>query len=115
MSKTIRKALEDARTLLEDPRHWVKEVSAVDEAGRNVLTYGDRAVRWCLVGAIDKVTFGETVSSSTLGSLYTNVLKHIGGVQGWPSSAEIINFNDHPGTKHEDVLDLLDRAIAGCE
>ena len=99
-----------ARRLISNPGHWCKDSMAKKKAsGRFVgCSVADwEACQWCATGAID-----ASIPSDAW-------VPHIEGRrEAWEimgnvcSMDNMVEFNDHPETKHEDVLDVFDQAIA---
>ena len=98
----VREALIAVRELLTDPKHWTQGFYARDEAGGLMDPKDSRAACWCLLGACRKVA--DTYDNSERLGIF------LSGVQ----DESIVSFNDHPLTKHEDVLNLLDKTIANA-
>lgn len=84
---------------------YARMSNEVDDGGK---VYADSrlATCWCSVGAVGAVT-PEAMSSLP-------ALNKIKEVMNWPSTADIIQWNDDPTRTKEEVLDLFDRAIAAC-
>ena len=96
--------LKAVRSLISEPNHWCKGNSAIDENGDPVSATSDRAVAWCLVGAIERVGNGQLPRV-----LVMSVLLNTTGY----GPCEI--FNDADDTTHDDVLRLIDKAITNHE
>lgn len=89
-----------ARKLLEPEGAWTQGTYARNAAGGHVTCWDPTAVCWCLEGAIRKAANDEDEWSEAFAAL--------GKVLLLPSL-----WNDHPGRRHKDVLDLLDRLSEG--
>lgn len=88
------------RALLQDPNRWTKGLHARDAADLPALPSSVHAVRWCLVGAIQKVSEGDRDREAQLLNRFWSV--HCGYLS---------IFNDHHLTTHAEVLNLIDRVI----
>lgn len=93
----LRADLEAARTLIADPRRWVKGTP------RRQTLHG---MAFCAVGALDHVTGRQS-------ERFVNGFTALGQQlpPQWPSWLSVVCFNDDRNTRHVDVLDLFDRAI----
>ena len=91
--------LEAARALIAKPEHWCKGAQALDATGTVRRPCSRLAVRWCSLGATDRVTRYKGIRADN--ALYSAL--------GMPPEG-IANFND--SHTHAEVLDLFDRAIA---
>ena len=100
-SEDVKQCLTAMRKLLEDPKHWIKGATAKDKNGKVVFAEDKQAMCWCLYGALNKCA-GPQMSTfvTTLQTLDFSV------------TGSIVSWNDHPITTHEEVLELLDKAIA---
>jgi hypothetical protein len=89
-------ALLALRELLADPKHWAKFVLRCPRA--------DGGQAYCLLGGIYDVCNGTVFYHRTMSALCD-------AAPLWCHGALSL-FNDSPGTKHADVVALIDRAIA---
>lgn len=87
-------------------RGWTKRFAAIDENGTSVLPTSPDACKWCLLGAIRAAT-GDGAGPET--AAY-DALINAGGVKDSPFY--LMDFNDHPDRIVDDVIDLVDTAIA---
>ena len=102
---TAKQILQEGRTLIE--KGWTQEKFARDADGDAVLAKSPRACAWCAEGALYAVeknflAVGEAIS----------LLDDLAKDQEYDSACD---FNDHPDTTREDVLDLYNKAIKRCE
>lgn len=83
---------------------WVQRTFAKDADYRDVMPEDPAAVRWCLLGAINRSTFElDILPGLVLDSLYRMV------DLTWPGSAFGAGYwNDQPGRTKEEVLDFID-------
>lgn len=95
MKPTI-EVLKGMRTLLDDPKHWIK--------GTSQQKLKDGSYAYCVIGACDAIDDIMMPRDDVLG-----VLRDVTGWQG------ISNWNDSPYTTHADVISALDRAIGRLE
>lgn len=98
-------ALEAARALLDDPKHWTQKRYAANKRGEEANPVGPEAVCWCSLGALAKVTRSSIVRE-------TPTFWHAQGLLESELSVSVIRFNDDPRRTHADVLAAFDRAIA---
>ena len=78
-----------AADLLEDPRRWTRSVEARDASGRSVRWSSPKAVRFCAIGAIERVSAEHGVSSLLVEKFIEN--------KG--SFGRLIDLNDMKGRK----------------
>ena len=97
---TTLEILEAARALIAEPEHWCQGAQALDATGTVRRPCSRLAVRWCSLGATDRVTRYKGIRADN--ALYSAL--------GMPPDIGIANFND--SHTHAEVLDLFDRAIA---
>lgn len=94
----------EVKKLIE--KGWTKHSFAIDENGKSVFECNPKATCFCLMGAVHAVCWH-----------YSDKLEKIKEIQNLLFSIlgeNIINWNDHPDRKKEDVLNLLDKGIAQC-
>ena len=94
--------LKAARELLSVPERWTKGHLAHDAAGRSVDEQSDKAVCFCIVGAVYKACQNDWKRVEPT----VNFIANTEGVVSVP------DWQDHPDRTHAEVLDLLDRCIA---
>lgn len=90
------------RGLLKDPKRWTKYNSAVDKAGNPCGN--EDGVRFCLIGAINKVYPDYTENLKMMDKLRQAIFKEEGG---WVA---ITTFNDSKTTTHKDIIKILNKA-----
>jgi hypothetical protein len=99
-----RTILADARALLSDPERWTTGTLAQREDGLPVDPWSPSACCWCLVGALQCVARrGGAPYSDEYAAAYRALNRLL-------DQSDAVDFNDT--AEHEDVLALLDRAIA---
>lgn len=96
----------EMRNLLNEPNHWTQGAYARDIYGVSEFPTSNAAACWCLRGALIKTNSLATDCETVLNDEIRN---------SYYRFHEMVEFNDFPGTKHADVLDLLDRVIAHAE
>jgi hypothetical protein len=104
--RTVLETLQQTRDLLADKSRWTIGSFARDESNTTVMATHERACKWCLEGALQKVTdFNELLPEAN------DRLKRLIPLDehGRPTH-HIPSLNDQVG--HEAVLRLLDEAIA---
>lgn len=92
--------LKAARALLSKPGQWCQGSSAATSNGRGTYATSPAAASWCAIGAYSHVSNGGPAPNELYNALY----ELVGGTS-------IVEFNDHPDRKLEDVLHLYDKAI----
>lgn len=108
------------KTLLSDPDRWCKLEFARDANGQATLEYHKNACSWCIAAAIQVVA-----SRSSFCFFYTGfrqqLVDKMKSVMRWnmPESHHKLSglegFNDHPDTKHSDILALIDKSIESLD
>jgi hypothetical protein len=94
--KTVKIYLLATRELLNTPKSWTQGAYARDKRGASVGSHHPQAISWCLSGATYKIGAPYITQDSIRRSI---------GPHG------IAKFNDHPDRTHQDILNLLDKAI----
>jgi len=89
--------LEDTYELLSDPARWTQGADARDAEGRKVSVEDERAVCWCLSGALRFCLKGARVK------------EHRAARAALSAVPSIVDFND--SNDHQDVIKLLKEAI----
>ena len=105
-SATARNVLIRARARIADREHWTTGALARDADGNEVVPRDRRAVDWCALGALYRVTTpvkGHRSASELLAAEIDGRLA-VGDLD-----YTITNFND--SHTHKQVLALYDRAI----
>ncbi|MDH7796406.1 MULTISPECIES: hypothetical protein [unclassified Beijerinckia] len=100
---TLKQDLTAVRDLLSDPNRWTQGWLAMNKHRLHVHPQNESATCWCLVGA------GRKLLPFDRENEVNSALYHAIG-----DGRSIANFNDHPNTRHSDVLALLDKAIANA-
>lgn len=99
--------LTEARRLIEDPSHWTRGAAARTASDMPVRTSDRKAVSFCAVGTLQKVTGDEDYLS--LGAQSREAFFVLqAALNDW----DVIGWNDAPYRTHEEVLALFDDAIA---
>jgi hypothetical protein len=96
--------LREARALIADPKHWVKNSYADPDMGA-----------FCTIGAINKVAHGKAASEPRFNPSWevaAAALANVVGGNQYGDTGAIINFNDREGVFHDHVLAAFDKAIA---
>lgn len=91
--------IKGARDILADPKHWTK------------CGFCDGRGAFCVRGALAKAA-GRPLNETPLDewdALTCHLPKHFAEISG---SDPLSEFNDHPDTTHQDILDLLDKTLA---
>lgn len=100
---TPREALVAARELLTPEGAWTQGAFArVGRGGNPIGPAEPRAKCFCIVGALKRVCPWEA-------SLAFRALERAIGVR----PGDVVNWNDTPGRTQAEVLEVLDKAIAG--
>ena len=118
MSQTAH-LLTEARALIE--RGWTQGASARNKSGHVVAAIAVRAVCWCPLGAIRRVTYGLHHAASLELDLRHRVSHAIpdaepdwtDGLCTYPKS--IAGWNDKQATTQDDVLSAFTKAIHAAE
>jgi hypothetical protein len=105
VSKSLKlQIVEQARTLIEDERHWCRGVLARDQNGLSVCPTDDRVERRCALGALIAAAYQITSDHDQARDLALRAVRpHYG-------TATLVNINDFRG--HAAVLALFDEVIA---
>ena len=109
MDLRVKAILKRVREILSVPEHWIKGDYARDEHNMVASFYESRACKFCAKGAVFKAAYELGLpgmfSHTAVSVLDAFALKK-------SSIPNIVAFNDAPETKHEDLLGLIDEALA---
>jgi hypothetical protein len=119
----LARALSRARDTIQNPSAWTRGALARNVLHRAVLPTSDAAECWSASGALVRAlheVLGRFACRSDRERMYD-----LGVAALWSSlppdhprsawlSIDVDGFNDYPGTEHEDVMALFDRAIANA-
>lgn len=98
---SVADTLRAARALITPRGNWTKNEFARDAQSHRVRSTDADAVRWCSLGALERVDGSYQKEA-------TNLL--------WEAiEGPIVTFNDAPKRKHAEVLAAFDKAIALAE
>lgn len=102
--------LQEIRDYLADPKRWTQTYTARDEQGLPVPSTEPSAVCCCLIGMVLRVSAGDNEARADITlKLTTSIpLDFVNRTE----LHRIAAYNDDPATSHDDILALLDRAIA---
>ena len=104
MSKSLKlQIVEQARTLIEDERHWCRCELARDQNGLSVCPTDDRVARRCALGALIAAAYQITNDYDHAYNLALSAVRPRYG------TATLVNINDFRG--HAAVLALFDEVI----
>lgn len=109
--------IQDARNLLDDPSHWIKGSYALDANGDTTPTWpfhgeSTEPTCFCLEGAVRYSAYLRAKEGNVYGERYRNAYREaLFILRGYSPGRRIIGFNDNLKTTHQDILDLLDRAL----
>jgi hypothetical protein len=96
--------LRELRQLLEDPARWTQFTAARNANGARANPLSPVAVRWCLVGAIQRIASCVGTRRSQLHRALQNAAS-----ERWGVAVPVSHFND--SARHHELLDVIDLAI----
>lgn len=102
--RTVAQVLREAKAVIPTPAQWTRKVAARDSRGNRVTPRNERAVRWCAMGAIEKVAPGDGLAALEWAAIRA-LRPHM--------DDEVPTFND--SHTHAEVLAAFDAAIAEQE
>jgi hypothetical protein len=97
-----------ARAKIEKPEHWTQGFFARDKDKKPAIPHGSTATCWCALGALRNVASHHHVIATPARRLAGDSLQLASRSY---FNMSVGDFNDHPKTRHEDVLVLFDMAI----
>lgn len=125
---TLLEVFRSVRSLLADPKAWVRGVhsgkrqkfTALGGIERESIValwaHQDGVDCFCLLGAIDRVSgFGGNLDTSARIALARTLFPLFTGVQLVTAERMVAAYNDAPGRTHADVLGVVDATIARLE
>jgi hypothetical protein len=101
---TAKKLLLFARQVIQTPEQWTQHVIARDAEETMIFPESDRAVCWCSMGALQKAKSALNAYSGPYEEACDLLCDVIGG--------SVTVFNDTH--KHEEVLEMFDKAISNA-
>ena len=104
--------LKDAREILTPNGAWTTGASARDILTRPDHSVSDRAVSWCMTGALYRVQQTKDLSREVFDQALIAL-----GQETWRSAPlySLSSWNDQEGRTQGEVLACYDRAIANLE
>jgi hypothetical protein len=117
---TIARILRGQRELIGESGRWTRGTLARNLLNAAVVPLSDLALRWSLVGSIAPVLLehlGPRPAQTDWQRLYDHTVAALW--EALPADhprtprmvTDLDGFNDYVGTHHEDVLDLIERAL----
>ena len=102
------------REKIAEEAAWCKGTYATNSAGVPVLVSDRAACMWCILGALDITSrpYNDIARYEAQRFLEASLPPNLGNAALSEFTCVLGAFNDRPETKHQDVLDLFDRAIA---
>jgi hypothetical protein len=116
--------LRSLREVLADSSRWTRGALARTVLNDAVVPLSDRALKWSLTGAIAPALMdllGPRATQSDWQRLYEHAVHALWSAlpNDHPRTSRLVTdldgFNDYRGTDHEDVVDLIDRALASLD
>ena len=98
-----------AHELLTSSQRWCKESPAEDSQGNKLEALNARAVKWCALGAIQKV-YSPSQWSEVMDALLRGLSVSEGGLAQMNRSdkaCSIMEWNDDPQSSFEEIKDTL--------
>ena len=108
MNLITKEILVKARELISDEDRWIKYEFALDKDANVTSPYGNEAYMWCLAGSINAASARIGVSVYEAIKARKMLLK-MPDLNGFPTFNQ---WNDRNDRTHDEVIDLLDRAIS---
>lgn len=105
--------LKQAKTLIENPEHWITQHWAMDLNDNPVMPHDPKAVSWCAIGAMKRSAADGFDNAQ---EVYEQAIKLLRNV-----AMDMTNYYYHQGTViqklndykgHDSVIEMFDRAIA---
>ena len=117
---TIAHILRGQRELIDESGRWTRGTLARNLLNEAVLPLSERALRWSLVGSIAPVLLehlGPRAAQTDWQRLYDHTVAALWEAlpEDHPRTPRMVSdldgFNDFVGTGHDDVLELIERAL----
>lgn len=102
-----------ARDIIKDEKNWCKLHSAVDQMGNDVSSISNDAVRFCVIGSLNRAAYkilGDDYYDTDDFDQSEEALEEALYDSGCLST--IANFNDRGATQHSDVINVYNKAIS---
>ena len=111
----VRKHLRKLRAILGTPERWTKGTLARDKDGNPCNVFSSKATSYCLSGAlllVRKTFFFRFPIDTHLDRLEYEAVRHLGNAMRELAGTEnIVDWQDSDDTSHDDLVDILDRAL----
>lgn len=101
--------LTQTKSLIANPDNWIKKNNAISATGRKVKPTSNRACKYCVLGALDRVSALNGFSYSDRNEAIYRLENEVKQVSDFRC---VHWYNDAPKTRHNDVIAILDNAIA---
>ena len=111
---TTKEVLTQARVLVE--QGWTQKVCARNANGDRVATNDPDACMFCATGAVSAAIMKSAKNQDAKADeAFFGAVNLLDNITLKCDSGCAENFNDHPKTTKEDILELFDKAIARCQ
>ena len=110
----VKTVLIKMKALIKNPKNWIQCTYAEDKFGRSCFISSPTACKFCLDGALTKVTAnkdGEFDNDEST-KLYDRASYLLCKVC---NDFNICDFNDTEGRTHKEIIDVLNMAIKECK
>ena len=105
----IAQTLSKTSHLIKDPKNWTKDTYAKNKNNEEVSPEDPTAVKYSLMGAVWKVCKTDFINSKHHAEITQNHIEEMLEKENLHENTE--DFNDAPGTTHQDVIHILKKTI----
>ena len=107
---TTLEGLKELDALLASKQNWCKGTNAKDSQGVPVTPFSENAIKWCLSGGIEKISF-ENDGTGLLSPNIRSALNKVLHTYNKSPSISLINYNDKWYRRFSGIKKLIAKAI----
>lgn len=111
MDNTLLNILRDAKKLISNKNNWCQHAGALDKNGECVYSLNEEAVKFCVLGAINRACNKHIPTiNSQYNSIVSKLLQYLNKFSyRLYKKPYVIEVNDY--SSHEDVIKVLTEAL----
>ena len=109
-NKEVSDVLQNMLELLNTPDSWCQGWSAMNDKGEGVGVTAEDATMHCIAGALTLLTLEDGYLANKVHALLDKTLVELHPKVKGTALDSIIEFNDAPNTKYEDMIAIIQKA-----
>lgn len=111
-ASSLKAALKSYRKLMATDRRWLQGLFAAKKDGEHCNEHDRDAWAFCMVGGIHRVNCLGLVKTELFNVLLKSAKTLFPATTKSDGFWGLMDFNDMPGRTHQDILNVIDHAIA---